>query len=655
LPTDRLAAPRIFDAGHPRAYFFRYSESWAANERIDYAQWEHAFNRLLGIEGKALDEEVPGRSKRNAEFFARFKQQHPDQLVLLHYNGNARDPNQAGGKFFAGHWLYFNGAQVLADVPAAAGESEIQVSNAALFRVNMGRYQKSNEDLGLCELDARAKPNWHASEQVQLLAVDTRRNTIRVRRGAYGTTPRAFAAHRAYAAAHCAEGPWGEKSNLLWCYNYATTCPRDANGKSCADILADDLAEKFLAGGILEKFDGIQFDVLWHALGGNVRARAADVDADGLADAGIIDRINVYGNGVVEFCRYLRQRLGENRLMLADGWSPRNQRAFGILNGIEAEGWPSLSDTQVDDWSGGLNRQAFWIANSRAPTFSYINHKFQTGTGDFDNKTEFPYATHRLVFAGATFTDSAICYSLLPPVEKGEIVGIWDELWKGQEQQVGWLGKPLASAIHLAEKQVNLLKLSPQELLARFQGTGLNIALDGNTIRIVANDANANAIRFKITLPANNVDLVVAFTAHAAPSHGNAAEIARMAQVSFGASQPSALWINQNAFKYYHSRSDARGEQVEWHFEIEGGEPLWIDNLAAYAYPDAMYREFENGLVIANPSLHPFAFDLPRLLPNKAWRRLRGSPLQDPKTNDGTIISGAVTLAARDALFLRRG
>ncbi len=640
---------KILTAGYPRAYFFRLAEGIAANERVDYAQWERAFSRLLGIEGKVLDEEVPNRSKRNIEFFTRFKQQHPEQLVLLHFNGNARDPNQTGGKFFVGHWLYFNGAHILSDVPVESGETEIRVSNATLFRVNIGRYRRSNEDIGLCELDAHGKPNWHASEQVELVAVDTRRNTIRVRRGAYGTTPRAFAAQRAYAAAHCTEGPWGEKSHLLWLYNYALTCPRDTNGKTCAQVLTDDLAAKFLPGGALENFDGIAFDVLYHTLLNNVRGRAPDADADGSADAGIIGGVNVYGNGVIEFCRQLREQLGDDRLILADGFHARNQRAFGILNGIEAEGWPSLSDARVDDWSGGLNRQSFWVANARAPGFSYINHKFHNNDGDFDNKAQFPYATHRLVFAGAVFTDSAICYSLLPPAEKNELIGIWDELWMGQEQKIGWLGQPLAPAIHLAETQTDwLANLSPSELLARIQGAGLNIARDGDAIKISASDPKTNALRFTLTLPTQGADLLVVFTARAD------ATIARLAQINFNRDEASALWVNQNAFKFYHYRGDVRGETVELHLEIEGDAPLWLSRLAAYAYPDVMYREFENGLVLANPSLRAFTFDLAKLLPNRMWRRLRGSPLQDPQTNNGARVAGAVTLGARDALFLVR-
>jgi len=84
--------PAVVCGDYPRAFFFRSSESVAANPRVSFDRWDAAFSRLMGIEGKVLDEEVPGRSKRNIAFFTRFKRLHPGQLVLLHYNGNARDP-----------------------------------------------------------------------------------------------------------------------------------------------------------------------------------------------------------------------------------------------------------------------------------------------------------------------------------------------------------------------------------------------------------------------------------------------------------------------------------------------------------------------------------------------------------------------------------
>jgi hypothetical protein len=373
---SRLSRLRVLGEEYPRAFFFRNAEGLAANPRISYEDWDKTFSRLMGIEGKTMDEEVPGRSQRNIEFFTRFKKAHPDQLVLLHYNGNARDPLDAGGKYFAGHWVYQEGAKITADVPAAPGETEIHVENARRFRTGIGRYHNSTDDIGLFALKPDGQVDWAAGEQVQLISADPKSNTIRVKRACFGTAPRAFAAGKAYAAAHRVEGPWGPNSHLLWFYNYALNCPRDAHGRTCADVLVDELAGYFAPAGPLAELDGLEFDVL----------RNGDVRDD-----------SSYGAGVTEFCRRLHEKMGPDRLVMADGWSQNNQRAFGILNGIESEGWPSLKDIEVTDWSGGINRQSFWVRNSAQPQFSYINHKFNVG-GDIQKSVPLPI--NRLVMAG---------------------------------------------------------------------------------------------------------------------------------------------------------------------------------------------------------------------------------------------------------------
>ncbi len=414
----------------------------------------------MGIEGKTLDEEIPGRSRRNIDFFTRFKSRFPQQLVLLHYNGNARDPRyQTQGRYFAGHWIYYNGAKIVSEVIAEEGETTIRVSDPSLFRTDVGRYGDKNEDIGLCLLDDQGRPDWRQSEQVQLIAVDEKQKTIRVRRGCYGTQPRSFPAG-AYAAAHVHEGPWGRNSNLMWYYNYSRDCPRDEQGRTCSEIHADELAARLAEDGELAAFDGIQFDVLHHRCGGSRRGRSADCNADGQPDGGVLAGTNDYGAGVVGFCRSLRNRVGEQTLLLADGHSVLNQRAVGALNGIESEGWPSLSDWQIYDWSGGLNRHFFWSDNARAPVFNYINHKFTTSGEQPGQRIQpdVPWSTHRLVFAAAVMTDSAICYSFTPPHEPGELIGLWDELVQGTENQPGWLGQPCGPAIRLAREGEDLLE-----------------------------------------------------------------------------------------------------------------------------------------------------------------------------------------------------
>ncbi|KPJ72030.1 MAG: hypothetical protein AMS14_08635 [Planctomycetes bacterium DG_20] len=644
----------------------------AASPAVSYEQWEATFNRLMGIEGKVLDEEVPGRSARNIEFFTRFKARHPDQLVLLHYNGNARDPRYEAGRYFAGHWVYYNGATVLCDVPAEDGETEIRVADARLFRTGIGRYRDKNDDVGLSALDAGGRPDWHESEQVQLVSADVKGGLVRVKRGCYGTRPRAFAAGKAYAAAHVTEGPWGRRSNLMWFYNYSTRCPRDAGGRSCAEVHAEELAERFSPGGRLAAFDGLEFDVLAHERRSR-GARGLDCDADGRADDGLLDGVNTYGVGVVEFCRDLRKRLGDDRLILADGMGLANQRAFRLLNGIESEGWPHLGDWEIRDWSGGLNRHFFWAAQGRRPVFNYVNHKFTTA-GDKPGERVRPdigWNVHRLVFAAAVFTDAAVCYSFAPPGEQGERYGVWDELKMGAENRAGWLGMPKRPAVRLAEATADLLGGRADPVggggLGRFQGAGAGFALDGQAAKVTSAKAEQRGLVFRLAgVPSGGPDLAVFVTARAAPMTGYPPEVARLMWVGVApagerrdrsgerAAAPLRYmtWLGPEAFRSGFYFSQVGPEPVDIEFTVEGGEPVWISAVTVHAAPDAVVREFERGVVLANPSPRPYEFDLAGLFPGRAFRRLQGSPRQDPETNDGSAVRANPTLGPKDALFL---
>ena len=162
----------------------------------------------------------------------------------------------------------------------------------------------------------------------------------------------------------------------------------------------------------------MEFDVLKNTpRAKTTRGRAPDADADGKPDGGVTGGVNTYGAGAVEFLQKLRAKMGAGRLLMADGWNPGDQRAFGILNGVESEGWPGLSDHTVSDWSGGLNRQLFWLQNSRSPAFTYINHKFNIdGEKPGSGALSIPANIHRLVFSGAVFTDSpSASRCCLPP------------------------------------------------------------------------------------------------------------------------------------------------------------------------------------------------------------------------------------------------
>ena len=105
-----------------------------------------------------------------------------------------------------------------------------------------------------------------------------------------------------------------------------------------------------------------------------------------------------------------------------------------------------------------------------------------------------------------------------------------------------------------------------------------------------------------------------------------------------------------SSFYYRHVQS----ERVDVSFVVEGSQAVTIRSLTAHGHPDAIYRVFENGIVLANPSYQPYTFDLQQLSPVREYRRIRGTSTQDPKTNNGRAVGDTVTLGERDALFLIR-
>jgi hypothetical protein len=103
---------------------------------------------------------------------------------------------------------------------------------------------------------------------------------------------------------------------------------------------------------------------------------------------------------------------------------------------------------------------------------------------------------------------------------------------------------------------------------------------------------------------------------------------------------------------FYFKRLEGKSLDVE--FCIESNEPFWLHSVEAHAAPDALCREFERGVVLANPSPRSYRFELADLLPGRSYRRINGTALQDPRTNDGQPVGQTVELGPMDGLFLVR-
>src|SRR5215210_6422297 len=114
--SEAEAAPLdldVFAKGFPRAFFFRQTESDAAFGQLTYEEWESKYLPLGGILGKVLNEAHYYGDRNNLPFFLRYKSQNPSKMVLLHYNGTGRRAtDEATTRFFAGHFLYYQGTNL---------------------------------------------------------------------------------------------------------------------------------------------------------------------------------------------------------------------------------------------------------------------------------------------------------------------------------------------------------------------------------------------------------------------------------------------------------------------------------------------------------------------------------------------------------------
>ena len=684
-PSNSLDDLEIVSGGYPRAIFFRNAERAAAY--LPYHTWEHDFGQLMGIEGKALDEEKPGSATwRNAYYFSRFKKEHPEQMVLLHYNGMGRMPQHkpVEDRFFAGHWLYYEGVTILSDIPSDELISEIRVSDASQFFMDIGlRVTGFNDEIGLCDLNDDGTPNWHRSEHVKLLDVDYENNIITVKRACFGTDPMEFKASDSYAAVHCVSGPWGDTQ--LWAYNLSTTCPRDKDGRTCSDVLSDDLAFRFSSSGELAAFDGLEFDsfnwvpqILKNPRGESPRGtkgvnRAIDVNADGKGDDGIVEDVQVFGLGVNHFVRQLREKLGDERVIMGDGTHHFTQRAFGLLNGIESEGWPTGEDPEFNEWSDGLNRMQFWNSNSFSPVLSYINFRYW---GQVSPDQIGPRQV-RVVIAASTLMNTLIAQ--FDPVEKfyskkiperslayNELdkypgMLVFDELVMGQEKKKGWLGQPVSGTIELARKAPAVMLARGGEglraLAARIEGPVDARVEDGKLI-VSSTDPSASNLLFSLPgldIPGKYLTLFIdASCDKMGPYPG---EIARLFWVEIPEEKDEHKrhmgWANKNPFESVFCFRDIRAGRTTLHFEMDGTEDLVIHGFEAYAGGDLRCREFENGVVLVNPTREEATFELAGLFPGQKFRRFAGTSEQDPVTNNGeAVVTPTISIPGLDALFL---
>ncbi|MGH3146920.1 MAG: hypothetical protein ACRDTR_14090, partial [Rubrobacter sp.] len=648
-----------------------------------YEDWESRYLPLDGIVGKVLNEAHYYTGKNNLPYFLRFKNQNPSKMVMLHYNGTGRRAtDEATTRFYSGHFLYYEGTK-LTQAISSRTQSVLHVADTSVF--NLKRSMGLPDDIAITRVDANGKPRWETAEHVRLERINARDKTITVRRHLYGTRAKTFP-RGSYLAAHVTTGPYryddAPQNNVpLWNYNFSSVCPRDAQRRNCGDALAAYLGEKLGPSGELATFDGIIFDVFSWIIRFGYPIQDIDVNTDGRADRGMIGGVNVVSKGALAFLQKLRERL-PGKLLLADGHIPReSQRGFGHLNGIESEGYPDKYDFKLDHLSRGENIFDFWKENSGSPPLNYVNFKYKQRKPERYRNTfiepnlseDRSYRKLRLALASAHFTDTAFAYGgeeALPPEvvwrEKDVRVRVFDEVWRGTDQVPHWLGQPLGPPVHLAEQATDLFNAKgenwPELFVARFEGEGVAFSRASGPIMILRSTQAGRPPEMSFVLPGIEVtgkDLFVSLRLRAEPLEGYPASVPRRVDVyavpEGGVASPDNrefTWAGGDSFAASLYFQDVGAGTVDLKFDVEGEQQVYFERITAHSAADGRYREYEGGVVFANPSTRNFTFNAGSLFAGATLRRLQGSANQDPATNNGGLVGDKLTLPARDGLFV---
>ncbi len=667
----------IFDDGAPTAIWFR-TQTLASTNTYDQLTWVSKISRLDGI-----CPNVPTPVHPYIQYLIAHPQ-YPSKLIYSMTNGSSRGPTYSGthSNYFPGHWLYYAGSTLLGDLP---GNSSSGGSEFGEIRVAHPNRFLPGDDAVICSLDASGGINWLDSEYVYVRDVIAATNTLEVDRGQYFSTGKDFA-----MGSHIAPivpDPF-QDDVTTWMFNFSLSGPVDAQGDSLVAARLDHVVSMYQ--GQFSDYEGVNFDVVFRDPLHKDDTRKVDIDNNRIPDKNEgVDYEWLMDEGAAEFLSLLRQAMGEDFLITIDGQKVRTARSVGVTNGIEMERFPCGQEEFAHplwDWSSGVNRLLFWNEHAVGPRMNYINHKFNSG---HYTHQDFGWNIERASLAMGPMFDFHLTFFTGPDGHDGtgaqlpddDDLLIYDEVDRGVDDISNWLGQPVEPARRLALQSSDLLGGTgltfPSSFTSQMQvinGTSMLMCVPGgpHTLRLAP---DSDDVLVKVKLPPLDItegDLVVFCEVWTDPLDDPLQRYRILEMKCNGRypepRSPNIARANMHTQPYlaefYWRRAGndpdpATGtREVNLVFRLpknQGGKPFYLRNLTIHSAAPALQREFENGMVLVNPSLDDVTFSL---APNGAvilWRRLQGSPDQDPATNDGQVIlSPDLTLSERDALFLIR-
>lgn len=564
----------------PLPQYLEFRGEYVRSKHTSYEAWAAAFEGTAGGIRKFLNEELTKINPEAIGWSRRWKNEHPNHLMLLHFNGEGRQVTTQVAvqkRYFPGHWVYLKATRLETDLTASA--TTARLGDVSLFRTEFYRFRNDDGTFTsfptqalLVPTNADGTRRWTEGEFVSLETVDRRSRTVTWNRGLFGTSARAHLA-RDTVVLPLAGDVWG--GQVLWFYNVADQAPRNPAGLNAGQVLATELAEEFAPGGRLSHLDGLAGDVnYWQA------RPEWDVDNDGIPDGGMVGGRNVWKAGDIAFQKLVRQALGEGRIYTSDAGTERSQQAVGLLNGFESEGlvapndgWRGLSST--------INTHLYWQTFGRADrSLRYIVPKLNHP----DDAARAPQL-RRLAWGTACVLGAWI--TVVPEAY----------LPDGLSGKPGFLGQPRGPVSRPFDTPDRRLVVGEVRALAGTLEAGStgwkarpndgNLVLEASFPQVPAGDFTVYW-EMSTTIPQEFPLKVTASTS--------------LEPTVFGL-YGSHLFVN--AFTWHGHPGGA--VTVRW--EFTGEAPVVLGNLRAVPGADVLVRSFEHGVVAINPGLSPVTWE----------------------------------------------
>lgn len=675
-PIDQL---EIFRYGHPRVFSFR-------NDYL--AQWgyEAFYSTVVQTQGAApkclAEERLP--SQQNLPMMQRFAKEQPEKIILNHFGFDGQMLNfvPESYEFFSKeHWCYYPGTYLTE--PLSKDDSVVNVITSSRFQApnNDGTAFK-NDVVILIPLDSLGNKIWKNAEYAAIKEI--KNNSLTLLRGLFRTEKADFKegtyiaptfTHSGWNLGHDLQGYRGDETYFF--YNWSADCPLDSLGRNCGDAFVEFYENFFKKDGKFERFHGVMADV-WR--GNNdgkplyqseIYSRKIDHNVDGKADDGFDDRgYNMIAFGENDFARKFRKMLGPDRIWTADGNGSDWPRAIPFLSGIESEGFDFHHDAFLKGWSGSINRFSYYKNNLyQENQFNVAVPKILDYEEDFPDNEKTHHLLRRLARAATTILELNNCANGVRTGEQTPVFWLADDYVMGVTNSTQWLGDAAGEIIRPAKDSADLLNGAGQSMEPSFINNWLskdaNIFTEGDALCVEGRKEGFGVTqeRMRIQYPMNipDGDLFIRFKVKADTLRAFTSDFPRYFFVTLkGLQSTEWTWKTLEGMAGSHGYEEmsfyfrhAGPANVNIEIEFEGYEKVWIQDFTVHNAQDVMAREFENGVVLVNPSADPFLFNLEELFPGKTLRYIEGNEYEDfIGINSGNPVQGPVLLNHHQGTFL---